>query len=339
MSASPESAEDYYARVAAAADDEGRLPVAVEEMPGWDIFPFEIDSLQIKPLQPLSDAEPTRGGEQPGRLLVRPGPRPAVRRADRLEQRALAAPPQPSMRLPIAVNLIPRAHHDLPDLPEELAGEMGRLLVAVARAIEALPSVGRAQVAKYGDGGAHLHAFLFGRPARMLQLRGSPLLDWEENLPSVPLEVLRANASTRSSRIARRVARRRRSRLALSLQAGVRTPVGVAGLYRSRASRPAHRKTRRAAWINSGNGPRHRVLGGHRLSEPILAPGPRGEVPCRWAPPTAPRPRRCVTYTPVSTRRPRCVSRLGTDPQAACTTSRTTAGSSLCTDSPAEFAV
>ena len=29
----------------------------------------------------------------------------------------------------------------------------------------------------------------------MLQLRGSPLLDWEENLPSVPLDVLRANAA------------------------------------------------------------------------------------------------------------------------------------------------
>jgi hypothetical protein len=28
----------------------------------------------------------------------------------------------------------------------------------------------------------------------MLQLRGSPLLDWEENLPPVPLEVHRANA-------------------------------------------------------------------------------------------------------------------------------------------------
>jgi len=195
MSASPESAEDYYARVAAAADDEGRLPVAVEEMPGWDIFPFEIDSLQIKPLQPLADAEPPRGGEQPADCWCAQDldPRFAEQIAWSNERWLLHL--NSSMRLPIAVNLIPRAHHDLPDLPEELAGEMGRLLVVVARAIEALPSVGRAQMAKYGDGGAHLHAFLFGRPARMLQLRGSPLLDWEENLPSVPLEVLRANAS------------------------------------------------------------------------------------------------------------------------------------------------
>ena len=49
-----ESAEDFHARVAAATDDEGRLPVAIELMPGWDIFPFELDGLRIKPLEPLS---------------------------------------------------------------------------------------------------------------------------------------------------------------------------------------------------------------------------------------------------------------------------------------------
>ena len=61
----PESAEEFYARVAAATDADGRLPVAVEEMPGWDIFPFELDSLRLKPLQPLADEEPPRGGEDP----------------------------------------------------------------------------------------------------------------------------------------------------------------------------------------------------------------------------------------------------------------------------------
>lgn len=57
------------------------------------------------------------------------------------------------------------------------------------------------QLAKYGDGGAHLHLFIFGRPARMLQLRGSPLLDWGENLPPVPLEVHRANAEPVAERL------------------------------------------------------------------------------------------------------------------------------------------
>jgi hypothetical protein len=35
----------------------------------------------------------------------------------------------------------------------------------------------------------------------MLQLRGSPLLDWEENLPRVPLEVLQANARVVAERM------------------------------------------------------------------------------------------------------------------------------------------
>lgn len=96
--------------------------------------------------------------------------------------------------LPIMVSLGPKQHMDLATMPADWAGEFGRLIATISAAIEDLPSVGRAQVARYGDGGAHLHLWLFGRPARMLQLRGSPLLDWEENLPRVPLEVLQANA-------------------------------------------------------------------------------------------------------------------------------------------------
>lgn len=65
MTQGPETIEDYYARVRAAAGEDGRLPVAVDEMPGWDIFPFEVDSLRIKPLQPLADRESDREGEDP----------------------------------------------------------------------------------------------------------------------------------------------------------------------------------------------------------------------------------------------------------------------------------
>ena len=137
-----------------------------------------------------------------------------------------------SMRLPIAMNLLPRQHCDLTDVPDELAGEMGRLVVAVSAAIEALPSVGRVQLAKYGDGGAHLHLFLFGRPARMLQLRGSPLLDWEENLPAVPREVHRAHASYVAELLVERL-RRHRTGLVLRTseppgRPGVSTPASGA---------------------------------------------------------------------------------------------------------------
>ncbi|MEO6510122.1 MAG: hypothetical protein ABIO16_03960 [Nocardioides sp.] len=191
----PESAEEYYARIVAATDDERRLAVAVDDMPGWDIFPFELDSLRIKPLEPLADEEPARRGEDAADCWCTREPDPASSARTMWSNERWVLHLNTDMRLPVSVSLGPRAHHDLNDLPDDLAEEMGRLTVAVSRAIEELPSVGRSQVAKYGDGGAHLHLFLFGRPARILQMRGSPLLDWEENLPAVPLEVLQANAT------------------------------------------------------------------------------------------------------------------------------------------------
>jgi len=197
----PESAEDFYARVLAATDEERRLTVAVEEMPGWDIYPFEIDSLRIKPLQPLADAEPPRGGEDPADCSCGGPEDPGLAERTVWSNDRWLLTLDTFMKLPIGVNLGPREHFDLPTVPDHFAGEMGRLVVAVSAAIESLPSVGRVQLAKYGDGGAHLHLFLFGRPARMLQLRGSPLLDWEENLPSVPLEVTRANAEFVADRL------------------------------------------------------------------------------------------------------------------------------------------
>lgn len=96
--------------------------------------------------------------------------------------------------LPVMVWLSPLEHCDIASMPPQVAADLGPLVRTIAAAIESLPSVGRAQLAKYGDGGAHLHLLLMGRPARMPQLRGSPLLDWEENLPRVPAAVLRANA-------------------------------------------------------------------------------------------------------------------------------------------------
>jgi diadenosine tetraphosphate (Ap4A) HIT family hydrolase len=189
-----ETAEEFHARVAAATDDEGRLPVQIEAMPGWDIFPFELDGLRIKPLEPLSDGEPPRNGEDPADCPCQQpeDPERATRVTWSNERWQLV---DAGMKLPVTLVLRPRAHHDLADLPDDLAAEMGVLMVAVAAAIESLPSVGRCHVGRYGDGGAHLHPFFFGRPARMPQLRGSCVLDWEENLPDIPDDVRRANAA------------------------------------------------------------------------------------------------------------------------------------------------
>lgn len=199
--AGPESIEDYYARIIAATDDEGRLPVAAQEMPGWDIYPYELKGLRLKPIQPLADEEPPRRGEVAAQCHC------AGRPAGEDDGTLVWSNPRwhldlmTDVGLPIGVTLGPAAHHDLPSLPSDLASEMGQLIVAVSDAIEHLPTVGRVQLAKYGDGGAHLHLFFFGRPARILQFRGSPLIDWEENLPRVPLAVLQANARVVAERL------------------------------------------------------------------------------------------------------------------------------------------
>lgn len=195
----PETAHDYHARILAAADAQGRLPVAVTEMPGWDIYPYELDSLRLKPLQPLSDEEPARRGDDPATCFCATSGNPDDPVVWSNERWTLTMGTDTG--LPAFLMLLPVEHHDLPTLPAALAAEMGQLIVAIADALEQVPSVGRAQLAKYGDGGAHLHLFFLGRPALALQFRGSPLLDWEENLPRVPLGVLEANARVVADRL------------------------------------------------------------------------------------------------------------------------------------------
>jgi len=202
-----ESVEDYYARIVEAAGPDGRLPVAVEEMPGWDIYPYEVGSLRLKPVQPPADEEPARRGEQvadcwcaqPGATAPEATPDADARLVWSNDRWRLTLTADTG--LPVMLVLTPLEHHDLPSLPGDLAAEMGQLVVAVSDGVEHVPSVGRVQLAKYGDGGAHLHLFFLGRPARMLQFRGSPLIDWEENLPRVPLDVLQANARVVAERL------------------------------------------------------------------------------------------------------------------------------------------
>ncbi len=189
----PESIESYFDRIRAAFGEDGRLPVGVEAMPGWDIFPYELDSLRMREIEPLADAEEPRHGEDPAQCHCA-----TVHTPDASTRvwtgREFTVDLVEASGLPIMLVLASVEHFDLADLPMHLAARLGQTIVTIAAAMESLPSVGRAQVGRYGDGGAHLHVFLMARPARMPQLSGSPLLDWEENLPRVPLQVLQDNA-------------------------------------------------------------------------------------------------------------------------------------------------
>jgi diadenosine tetraphosphate (Ap4A) HIT family hydrolase len=178
--------KEFYERAVAAADAEGRLALPDQAM--WEIFPFEPASLAVKPLEPLTLPEPPRAGEG-GRECWRCANPDAdvVWSNDRWVLSRFA-----ESRLPLTVMLMPREHLDLADLDDAMAAELGVLAVRVVRAVEALDAVGRVHLYKFGDGGAHLHAFLIARPAGMLQLRGSFLTLWDEMLPAVPDEAAAA---------------------------------------------------------------------------------------------------------------------------------------------------
>lgn len=190
---SPESVEAYYARIVQAADDESRLSVNAAEMPGWEIFPFELEGLRAKPLEPLADVEAPRSGEDPASCWCAKGPRqgPGLVWSD--DHWTLEAFEESGA--PLVMLLTPRRHVDFAGLPDDLAAQMGRLVVAVGAGVESLPSVARVHMSKWGDGGAHLHLFFFARPARMPQLRGTCLALWDDLLPRMPAEQIRANAA------------------------------------------------------------------------------------------------------------------------------------------------
>jgi diadenosine tetraphosphate (Ap4A) HIT family hydrolase len=95
--------------------------------------------------------------------------------------------------LPVVVFLETRAHMDFPDLDDELAAELGPMLLRVQRAVQAVPGVGNVHVCRWGDGAEHCHVWFMARPARMPQLIGSFAAVWDDILPPVPEEIWREN--------------------------------------------------------------------------------------------------------------------------------------------------
>jgi diadenosine tetraphosphate (Ap4A) HIT family hydrolase len=180
--------DEFYDHALAAADSEGRLPLA--RMTGWDISPFEPGGLRVAPLRPPVLPEPARQGEE--RLDCE-----SCRCRDegiwiddrwRLGRVAGAG-------VPLVLMLHPRDHYDMADLPDELAAELGVLTAHIVRQVEALPHISRAHVYRIGDGGAHLHVWFFARPAGQAQLYGSWLVVWDDLLPEYPAAAAKADAA------------------------------------------------------------------------------------------------------------------------------------------------
>jgi diadenosine tetraphosphate (Ap4A) HIT family hydrolase len=181
--------DEFHAHALAAADADGRLPLA--RMTGWDFSPFEQDGLRVAVLRPPVIPEPARHGEDPADCR-------SCRRRDegiwfnerwRLTRIG-------GVGVPLVLMLHPRDHYDMADLPDELAAEMGLLSTRVVRHMQALPHISRAHLYRIGDGGAHLHLWFFARPEGQAQLYGSWLVVWDDLLPEYPDEVADEDAAT-----------------------------------------------------------------------------------------------------------------------------------------------
>jgi hypothetical protein len=190
-----ETADDFYERVTAASDDAWRAQ-ALRTLTSWGTFPFETEGLQVAALEPPAPEPPRTGeGGRPCGACAR-GEGDAVDPDDAevwRDERWRLVTLGPSGAA-LVLMLQPLTHHDLSDLPDELAAELGVLQVHLARAVEALPNVARCHVLRFGDGGAHLHVFFFARLDGVPQLRGSFLLVWDDLLPPTPAEQVRADA-------------------------------------------------------------------------------------------------------------------------------------------------
>jgi hypothetical protein len=185
----PLSPDEFYAHAVTAADEEQRLPLS--RMTGWDISPFEAEGLRVSRLRPPVDPEPPRDGEDAASCT-------SCRRRDEgiwLDDRWRLTRVE-RVGVPLALMLHPRDHHDLADLTDDLAAQLGVLSGHIARHIESLPHISRCHVYRIGDGAAHLHVWFFARPAGQVQLRGSWLVVWDDLLPEYPATTAEADAAT-----------------------------------------------------------------------------------------------------------------------------------------------
>jgi diadenosine tetraphosphate (Ap4A) HIT family hydrolase len=97
--------------------------------------------------------------------------------------------------LPGAVWIASREHFDsFADMPAEVAATFAGVIARAERAILSLGDVARVHLYRWGDGGAHFHVWLLPRPLGMTEAAGMMLPLWEDALPNVPDDELRAAA-------------------------------------------------------------------------------------------------------------------------------------------------
>jgi hypothetical protein len=177
----PETPETFWART----HDALRTPPVAK----WETWPFDgaLTPRQLEP--PVADEAPRAGAGGTDCRRCAEGDAGALWSDDHWIVRTMAEP----TGLPMVAFLETRAHHDFGDLPDELAAELGPMLIRVQRAVFAVGEIGNVHVCRWGDGSEHFHVWFMARPARMPQLIGSFAAIWDDVLPPLPLDVWREN--------------------------------------------------------------------------------------------------------------------------------------------------
>jgi diadenosine tetraphosphate (Ap4A) HIT family hydrolase len=177
----PERPEAFWERT----HDALSAPPVVE----WETWPFD-GPVAPRPLAPPVRAEVARrgaGGIDCHRCIH--GDEGALWSNDRWMVHPLGRP----SGLPVVVLLETRAHYEFHDLPDDLAAELGPLLVRIQRAVYTVGDIGNVHVCRWGDGSEHFHYWFMARPARIPQLSGSFAAIWDDVLPPLPEDVWRGN--------------------------------------------------------------------------------------------------------------------------------------------------
>jgi hypothetical protein len=103
----------------------------------------------------------------------------------------------------VLVFLETREHTDLDDFDDERAGAMGRMIVRLERAIQAVGGIARVHVNRWGDGGSHFHLWFYGRPFGDPQMIGFCLPLWAMTLPPTPDDEWNRNLTVIADELAR----------------------------------------------------------------------------------------------------------------------------------------
>ena len=174
-------------------------PLPLPGFATWPIFPF-VGDMRVREVVPRGDHEFPRDGE-PGGAPCRSCTAPDSEFLWVDDFWRVRASTEPS-GAPVQVFLETRDHVDLGDLDDDGAAAMGRMIVRLERAIQAVDGIARVHVNRWGDGGSHFHLWFYGRPFGDPQMIGFCLPLWAMTLPPTPDEEWNRNLAVIAAELA-----------------------------------------------------------------------------------------------------------------------------------------